>query len=143
GRKRTSRTATAIVKDVPLPRPRPPSWPEPHSFAEAAGPDFNTADVTSGPSDCNQRLATIAVIELLPRLIGPGECGGRDIVRLDAVVLPDHGRVEIRPTAVFRCARGGSFARRGCGEGATPTRPLGGALRRGGAHRPAEGRRRR
>src|SRR4029077_18468313 len=25
------------VADVPLPRPRPAFWPEPHSFAEAAG----------------------------------------------------------------------------------------------------------
>src|SRR5262249_13138492 len=121
--------AIAPVKDVPLPRPRPPSWPEPHSFAEAAGPDFNTADVTSGPSDCNQRLATIAVIELLPRLIGPGECGGRDIVRLYDVVLPDHGRVEIRPTAVLRCAMAESFAGWVRDEASTHTGPLGGALR--------------
>ena len=109
-RKHTARTATATVQIVPLPRPRPPAWPEPHSFAEAAGPDFNTADVTSAPSDCNQRVATIAVIELLPRLIGPGDCGGRDMVRLDAVMLPDHRRVEVRPTAVLRCAMAESFA---------------------------------
>ena len=106
--KHTARTAT--VQNVPLPRPRPPAWPEPHSFAEAAGPDFNSADVTSAPSDCNQRVATIAVIELLPRLIGPGDCGGRDMVRLDAVMLPDHRRVEVRPTAVLRCAMAESFA---------------------------------
>ena len=109
-RKHTARTAIATVQNVPLPRPRPPAWPEPHSFAEAAGPDFNSADVTSAPSDCNQRVATIAVIELLPRLIGPGDCGGRDMVRLDAVLLPDHRRVEVRPTAVLRCAMAESFA---------------------------------
>jgi hypothetical protein len=103
-------TAIGTVQNVPLPRPRPPAWLEPHSFAEAAGPDFNTADVTSAPSDCNQRLATIAVIELLPRLIGPGDCGGRDMVRLDAVVLPNHRRVEVKPTAVLRCAMAESFA---------------------------------
>ena len=109
-RKHKAGTAIATVQNVPLPRPRPPPWPEPHSFAEAAGPDFNTADVTSAPSDCNQRLATIAVIELLPRLIGPGDCGGRDMVRLDAVVLPNHRRVEVKPTAVLRCAMAESFA---------------------------------
>ena len=108
-RKQKAATAIVAVQNVPLPRPRP-LWPEPHSFAEAAGPDFNTADVTSAPSDCNQRLATIAVIELLPRLIGPGDCGGRDMVRLDAVVLPDDGRVEVKPTAVLRCAMAESFA---------------------------------
>ena len=94
-----SATAVAIAATAP-------AWPEPHSFAEAAGPDFNTADVTSAPSDCNQRLATIAVIELLPRLISPGDCGGGDMVRLDAVVLPNHRRV-----GVARCrARHESFA---------------------------------
>ncbi|MGA8918983.1 MAG: extensin family protein [Pseudolabrys sp.] len=109
-RKHKAGTAIATVQNVPLQRPRPPPWPEPHSFAEAAGPDFNTADVTSAPSDCNQRLATIAVIELLPRLIGPGDCGGRDMVRLDAVVLPNHRRVEVNPAAVLRCAMAESFA---------------------------------
>ena len=108
-RKQKAATAIVAAQNVPLPRPRP-LWPEPHSFAEAAGPDFNTADVTSAPSDCNQRLATIAVIELLPRLIGPGDCGGRDMVRLNAVVLPDDGRVEVKPTAVLRCAMAESFA---------------------------------
>ena len=109
-KKSNAGTVTATVQNVPLPRPRPPFWPEPHSFAEAAGPDFDTADVTSAPSDCNERLATIAVIELLPRLIGPGDCGGHDMVRLDAVMLPDHGRVVIEPTAVLRCAMAESFA---------------------------------
>jgi hypothetical protein len=103
-------TAIAIAQNVPLPRPRPPAWPEPHSFAEAAGPDFNTAEITSAPSDCNQRLATMAVIELLPRLIGPGDCGGRDMVELDAVLLPNRRRVEIKPTAVLHCATAESFA---------------------------------
>jgi hypothetical protein len=122
-------TAIATVQNVPLPRPRPPAWPEPHSFAEAAGPDFNAADVTSAPSDCNQRLATIAVIELLPRLIGPGDCGGRDMVRLDAVVLPDHRRVEVKPTAVLRCAMAESFAAWVRDEAAADIAPLGAALR--------------
>src|SRR6185369_13072265 len=98
------------VADVPLPRPRPAFWPEPHSFAEAAGPGFDTADVTSALSDCDQRLAAIAAIELLPRLIGPGECGGRDMIRLNAILLPDRRRVAINPTAVLRCAMAESFA---------------------------------
>jgi hypothetical protein len=127
--KHTVRTAIATVQNVPLPRPRPPAWPEPHSFAEAAGPDFNTADVTSAPSDCNQRLATIAIVELLPRLIGPGDCGARDMVRLDAVVLPDHRRVEVKPTAVLRCAMAESFAAWVRDEASADIAPLGAALR--------------
>jgi hypothetical protein len=108
--KKTVRTATVSVEDVPLPRPRPPFWPEPHSFAEAAGPDFDTANLTSALSDCDQRLAEMADIELLPRLIGPGECGGRDLIRLNAALLPNRKRVEVRPTAVLRCAMAESLA---------------------------------
>jgi hypothetical protein len=69
--KKAVRSATVSVENVPLPRTRPPFWSEPHSFTEAAGPDFDTANVTSAFSDCDQRLAEIADIELLPRLIGP------------------------------------------------------------------------
>ncbi|HET9688398.1 MAG TPA: extensin family protein [Pseudolabrys sp.] len=101
--------ANKTVEDVPLPRPRPPVWPEPRSFAEAAGPGFDSASVTGALSDCDQRLGEIAAIELLPRLIGPGECGGRDMIRLNAVLLPNRKRVEVRPTAVLRCAMAESF----------------------------------
>jgi len=108
--KRAAGTAAVTVESVPLPRPRPPIWPEPHSFAEAAGPGFDSASVTGALSDCDQRLTAIAAIELLPRLIGPGECGGRDMIRLNAILLPNHKRVEVRPTAVLRCAMAESFA---------------------------------
>lgn len=102
--------ANTAVEQVPLPPPRPADWPEPHSFAEAAGPNFNSTDITSAPSDCDQRLASIAVIELLPRLIGPGDCGGRDMVELDTVLLPNHRRIEVTPAAILRCQMAESFA---------------------------------
>jgi hypothetical protein len=121
--------ANTIVGDIPLPRPRPSSWPEPHSFAEAAGPNFDTASVTSSLSDCDQRLAAIATIELLPRLIGPGECGGRDMIRLDAVLLPNRKRVAINPTAVLRCPMAESFAAWVRDEASSHTAVLGDALR--------------
>ncbi len=100
----------AAAEDVPLPRPRPPFWVEPHSFREAAGEDFDTADVTAKPSDCRQRLDKIATIEPMPRLIGPGACGGRDMVQLNAVQLPGHARIEIRPAPVLRCEMAESLA---------------------------------
>src|SRR5262245_5629562 len=103
-------TVVGPVESVPLPRPRPAFWPEPHTFAEAAGPGFDSANVTAAPSDCDQRLAAIAAIELLPRLIGPGECGGRDMIRLETVLMPNRKRVEVRPTAILRCAMAESFA---------------------------------
>src|SRR5215510_8951175 len=108
--KKAAGPATASVANVPLPRPRPPFWPEPRSFAEAAGPGFDTTSVTSALSDCDQRLSEIAAIELLPRLIGPGECGNGDMIRLNAVRLPNDKRVEVTPTAVLRCAMAESFA---------------------------------
>jgi hypothetical protein len=93
----------AAAEDIPLPRPRPPLWTEPQSFREAAGEDFDTADVTAKPSDCRQRLEQVAVIEPMPRLIGPGACGGRDMVQITAAQRPGHVRVEIRPAPVLRC----------------------------------------
>lgn len=97
----------AGAQSVPLPRERPvvlQSVPaEPHSFREAAGPDFNTADVTSQRSACNERLAKIAAIDPMPRLIGPGACGGGDIVRLDAILLSDNKRVAFKPAPYLRC----------------------------------------
>lgn len=101
----------AVAEDIiPLPRPRPPIWAEPQSFAEAAGPDFNSADVTSEPSDCRKRLETIAAIEPMPRLIGPGVCGGGDMVRLDTVLLAGNARVAIKPAPYLRCAMAESLA---------------------------------
>jgi hypothetical protein len=99
------------AEPVPLPRPRPPIWAEPHSFAEAAaGLDFNLADVTSEPTDCDQRLAGMAEIEPVPWLIGPGACGGRDMVELKAVWLADKTRIAINPAPVLRCAMAESLA---------------------------------
>ena len=92
-----------VPMSVPLPRPRPPLWAEPRSFLEAAGPDFNSAEVTTEPSDCRKRLDVIAAISPMPRLIGPGACGGGDMVQLDAVLIPGHERVALKPAPVLRC----------------------------------------
>lgn len=106
--------AAAVATPVPLPKPRPPAQPKPawtpradwselHSFREAVGPDFNSADVTSEPSACRLRLEKFAIVEAIPRLIGPGACGGSDIVRLDAVKLASGKSVEIKPAPYLRC----------------------------------------
>jgi hypothetical protein len=100
----------AAAQDVPLPRPRPPLWVEPLTFREAAGPDFNSAEVTSQPSECRLRLEKVAAVEPMPRLIGPGACGGRDMVRLDAVLLADRTRIEVKPAPVLRCEMAESLA---------------------------------
>jgi len=93
----------AVAEAVPLPRPRPPIWIEPQSFREAAGPNFDSAGVTSEPTECDKRILAIAIAEPLPRLIGPDACGGRDMLRLAAVLRADGTRIEIKPTPVLRC----------------------------------------
>jgi hypothetical protein len=46
----------AASEAVPLPRTRPPLWSQPLTFRQAAGPYFNSAEVTSKPSNCRLRL---------------------------------------------------------------------------------------
>ena len=104
--------AAPAANGIPLPRPRPkmgllPSWiatlwSEPKTFREAAGEDFKTSEVTSAPSVCRQRLEKFAVITPMPRLIGPGSCGGTDIVRMDAVMVAGK-KVDIKPAPYLQC----------------------------------------
>jgi len=96
----------AAAHAVPLPRPRPtqapnvPPAPSPTvSQAETAEPDSSPP-----PSACRLRLTTeLAIAPSLPPLTGPGECGVDDVVRLEAVVLPDKRRVALTPPATVRC----------------------------------------
>lgn len=100
----------AAAEDIPLPRPRPPMWIEPQTFREAAGPEFNSEEITAKPSDCRLKLEAIAALAPMPRLIGPGACGGRDMVQLEAVLLADRARVEVKPAPVLRCEMAAAIA---------------------------------
>jgi len=101
----------AAAARVPLPPPRPHIRTQPQSFAEAmAGVDFNPADETAAPTPCDRRVSTIAEIKLLPWMIGPGACGGHDMVALHAVTVPDGTRVAMLPAPVLRCAMAESVA---------------------------------
>ena len=102
----------AAAEDVPLPLPRPSQadWSVPLSFRAAAGPNFDSAAVSADPTACDYRLAAVALIEPVPRLIGPGDCGGGDMVQLDQVVLADGARVDIKPAPVLRCEMAESLA---------------------------------
>jgi hypothetical protein len=85
----------ADAQTVPLPRPRPAAVPL------ADGPVAEAAE----PSACRLRLtAELAVAPSLPAIVGPGECGAPDIVRLEAVFLADQSRVTVAPPAVLRCS---------------------------------------
>jgi hypothetical protein len=105
--------AQAVADPVPLPRARPrlpQVWAEPRTFREAAGPDFKSEEVTSEPSACRQRLEALAVIASIPRLIGPGGCGGGDLVELSAVRMAGNTQIAIKPAPILRCAMAESLA---------------------------------
>jgi hypothetical protein len=90
--------AAAAAAGVPLPRPRPVPP------AAAVSPDEPGPPEEAAPSACRLRLtAALATAPSLPPITGPGECGAPDVVRLEAVVLPDQSRVAIAPPAVLRC----------------------------------------
>jgi hypothetical protein len=85
----------AYSSETPLPRPRPADT----SAAEAAAPAL-----PAEPSACRMRLRPeFAQFEAQPPAAGPGECGAADVVRLEAVVLPNQARVSVAPPAVLRC----------------------------------------
>jgi len=101
-----------LADEVPLPQPKPAipakpagpaPWREPLSFHEAAGADFQTAAVTSEPSDCRKRLEKTAKLRPLPRLMGPGACGGEDMIELEAVLIEKGKAIEIKPAPKLRC----------------------------------------
>lgn len=104
-----SGVSSALADDVPLPRPKPAipavavPWREPLSFREAAGADFQTVAVTSEPSDCRKRLEKTAKLRPIPRLMGPGACGGEDMVELEAVLIDKGKTIDIKPAPMLRC----------------------------------------
>jgi len=86
----------AAAQGVPLPRPRP-------APSAAAAEEPGTPEATA-PTACRLRLtAALATAPSLPPIAGPGECEVPDVVRLEAVVLPDHSQVAIAPPAILRC----------------------------------------
>jgi hypothetical protein len=114
----TPRSAVA-VSAVPLPQPRPAEAPPRSSTEVAKGKDAPTTDdgkenakdgskqETAGPpppSACRLALTDeIAIAPSVPAIHGPGACGGDDLVRLEAVVLPDKTRVALTPAGIMRC----------------------------------------
>ena len=52
----------------------------------------------------------IAIAPSIPDIHGAGGCGGEDLVRLEAIVLPDQRRVSVKPAAILRCAMATALA---------------------------------
>jgi hypothetical protein len=110
----------ALPASVPLPKPRPAEAPtaapetpaatkqEP---AEAEKAVEQAAPTPPPASACRLALTEeIAIAPSIPDIHGAGGCGGEDLVRLEAVVLPDKRRVSLKPAAILRCAMASAIA---------------------------------
>ncbi|MBH5389794.1 extensin family protein [Bradyrhizobium diversitatis] len=117
------RAAVRTTK-IPLPKPRPeeapkatdqaPSEAETRPSPDKAGAD-KPAEAAPPPqklaSDCRVALTEdIAIAPSIPDIRGPGACGGEDLVRLEAVVLPDKRKVTVKPAAILRCTMASAIA---------------------------------
>ena len=112
----------ALHAAVPLPKPRPPEAPakapEQPEPAKPAPVESETqkqaapaAPAPPPPSACRLALSEeIAIAPSIPDITGPGGCGGEDLVRLEAVVLPDKHRVALKPAAILRCKMASAIA---------------------------------
>ncbi|PDT79595.1 extensin [Bradyrhizobium sp. C9] len=62
-------------------------------------------------SACRQALTEeIAIAPSIPDIHGAGGCGGEDLVRLEAIVLPDKRKVAVKPAAILRCKMASAVA---------------------------------
>jgi len=103
---------------IPLPRPRPAEAPhaepdaaEKPASAEPAKPAEQAAPAAPTPSACRLALTEdVAIAPSIPDIHGAGGCGGEDLVRLEAIVLPDKRQVSVKPAAILRCKMASAIA---------------------------------
>ena len=105
----------APLPAVPLPESRPAAAePQPQvapppkaapQVAEPAAPEPAAPAQQPPPlSACRLALSDqVAIAPSIPDITGPGACGGTDLVRLEAVVIPGKGAVPLKPAATLRC----------------------------------------
>jgi hypothetical protein len=86
---------SAMAEPVSAPRARSESVP---------GDRSPTPEAAAGvPSPCQLRLAELAAFAPSPPITGPGQCTATDVVKVDALLLPDKHRVTLTPPATMRC----------------------------------------
>jgi len=106
---------------VPLPMPRPAEAPAagqtqpPADGEKPAEPEKPAAEQRPAepppPSACRLALTdAIAIAPSVQDIKGPGACGGPDMVRLEAVILPDRTRVPLMPGGTMRCSMASAVA---------------------------------
>jgi hypothetical protein len=98
-----ARSEPAVVPPAILAPPMEAFAADPEPAAKAAAP--------AEPSLCQRRIENeIAVIAPQPPLIGPGDCGATDVVRLQEIILKDKSRVAVTPPATLRCGMAEALA---------------------------------
>ena len=111
--------ATVHAAKIPLPKPRPAEAPKAPDEAapEADGKPSPDKPAEAAPppekqvSACRLALTEeIAIAPSIPDIRGPGACGGEDLVRLEAIVLPDKRKVAVKPAAILRCTMASAIA---------------------------------
>lgn len=102
----------AATAPAPRTEPVPPAILAPPMEAFAADPEpVSVTQMPAEPSICQRRIdGEIAVIAPQPPLIGPGDCGATDVVKLEAIILKDKTRVMVTPAATLRCSMAESLA---------------------------------
>ena len=106
---------------VPLPKPRPaeapsaePTAEEPQAAPHTGKPTEQAEPApkpTPQPSACRLALTeAIAIAPSIPDIKGAGGCGGEDLVRLEAIMLPDKRQVSVKPAAILRCTMASALA---------------------------------
>ncbi|THD59219.1 MAG: extensin [Bradyrhizobium sp.] len=119
GQRRPRLRGALLPASVPLPKPRPADAPaieiDKPAAAKQASPEADKPAseqaAPAPPSACRLALSdAIAVAPSIPDIHGPGGCGGEDLVRLEAVLLPDKNRVALKPAAILRCAMASAVA---------------------------------
>jgi hypothetical protein len=104
---------------VPLPKPRPSEAPsverdKPDKEQQASPPNGKPdkqAAPAPQPSACRLALTDeVAIAPSIPDIKGAGGCGGEDLVRLEAIVLPDRRQVSVKPAAILRCKMAAALA---------------------------------
>ncbi|MFB6416216.1 MULTISPECIES: extensin family protein [Bradyrhizobium] len=109
---------------IPLPKSRPEEAPKatdegPSQAEGKPSPDKPSAEKPAEAvpppekpvSACRLALTEeIAIAPSIPDIRGPGVCGGEDLVRLEAVVLPDKRKVTVKPAAILRCTMASAIA---------------------------------
>jgi hypothetical protein len=121
---RPKQRRAVVSASIPLPKPRPAEAPAPAiddkpiqgnsiEGKPAGKPAAEKAAEPTAPLPSACRLAlteSIAIAPSIPAINGPGECGGDDLVRLEAVVLPDSRQVALKPAAILRCTMAAAVA---------------------------------